>query len=104
MPDLQVNRVSNSSIELIVRLAYTGGGDIKFLDVSFREIGTNIWIVIGSHNALSMAEMTWKVLVADERFVGIGVEFQVAVRNEQGNTSPSVFVIEPLGKCRLGRW
>ena len=97
MPDLQINRLSNSSVELIVRLAYTGGGDIEFLDVSFREIGTNIWIVIGFHNAQSMAEMTWKARVADERFVGTGVEFQVAVRNEHGNTSPPVIVIEPLG-------
>ena len=104
MPDLQVKRLSNSSIELIVRLDYTGGGDIKFLDVSFREIGTKIWIVIGSHNAQSMAEMTWKALVADERFVGIGVEFQVAVRNECGNASQPVFVIEPLGMCLPGRW
>ena len=46
IPSLQVIRFSNTSIELIVNLAYTGGGDITVLDVSFREIGTEEWIVI----------------------------------------------------------
>ena len=95
---LQVTRPSNTSIELIFNLAYTGGGDITVLDVSFSEIGTKEWITIGSHDALSMSEMTWKALISDERFVGIGVEFQVAVRNTHGHLSQTVELIEPLGK------
>ena len=37
-----------------------------------------------------MSEMTWKVLISDERFIGIGVEFQVAVRNTHGHLSQTV--------------
>ena len=97
IPSLQIIRFSNTSIELIVNLAYTGGGDITVLDVSFQEIGTEEWIMIGSHDALSMSEMTWKALISDERFIGIGVEFQVTVRNTHGHLSQTVELIEPLG-------
>ena len=86
------------SIELTVNVAYTGGGDITVLDVSFREIGTKEWVVIGLRDARSMSEMTWKVRMIDERFVGIGVEFQVAVTNIHGHKSEPVVLLEPLGK------
>ena len=97
IPLLQVRRLSNSSIELIVSLSYTGGGNITFLDVSFREIGTKEWILIGTHNTESMSQMTWKALVIDERFIGIGVEFEVAVKNIHGHRSQPVTLFEPLG-------
>ena len=51
--------------------------------------------MIGSHDVLSMSEMTWN---SDERFVGIGVEFQVAVGNTHRHLSQTVELIEPLGK------
>ena len=54
--------------------------------------------MIGSHDALSMSEMTWKAQISDERFIGIGVEFQVAVINTHGHSSQTVELIEPLGK------
>ena len=46
-----------------------------------------------------MSELTWlrKVLISDERFIGIGVEFQVAVRNTHGHLSQTVELIELLG-------
>ena len=37
-----------------------------------------------------MSEMTWKALISVERFIGIGVEFQVAVRNTHGHLSQTV--------------
>ena len=98
-----VNRLSNFSIELIVNLAYTGGGDISILKVSFRKIGTVEWIIIGEQEALSMSDMTWKALVRDERFVGINVEFQVAVKNARGLMSGPVVLFEPLGKAIAGK-
>ena len=93
-----MNRLSNSSVEIIVNLAYTGGGNITDVHVSFREIGTSEWIVIGFQNAHSMSEMTWMACVSDDRFIGIGVEFQVAVRNTHGHSSQPVELFEPLGK------
>ena len=103
IPSLVVNRLSNFSIELIVNLAYTGGGDISILKVSFRKIGTVEWIIIGEQEALSMSDMTWKALVRDERFVGINVEFQVAVKNARGLMSGPVVLFEPLGKAIAGK-
>ena len=96
-----MNRLSNSSVEIIVNLAYTGGGDITKVDVSFREIGTSEWIVIGLHDARSMSDMTWKALVVDERFIGIGVQFRVAVNNANGHSSEAVILFEPLGKATM---
>ena len=93
-----MNRVSNSSIEIIVNLAYTGGGDITYIHVSFREIGTSEWIRIEDRHANSMSEMTWKAFVEDDRFVGIGIEFLVAVKNGNGHSSEPITLKEPLGK------
>ena len=92
--------MSNFSIELTVSLAYTGGGDITNLDVSFRKIGTKEWILIGAHDAQTMpdSEMTWKALVRDQRFAGIGVEFQVVVINTHQHRSEPVILLEPLGE------
>ena len=42
--------------------------------------------------------ITWKACISDERFIGIGVEFQVAVRNTHGHLSQTVEPIEPPGK------
>ena len=94
---MQVNRVSNSSVEIIVNLAYTGGGDITHIHVSFREIGTREWVTIEDHNASSMSEMTWKAFIEDDRFIGIGVQFRVAVKNGNGHSSKAITLIEPLG-------
>jgi hypothetical protein len=93
--------VSNSSVEIIVNLAYTGGGDITHVNVSFREIGTIEWIMKGDQHANSMSEMTWKALVEDDRFIGIAVEFQVAVKNDNGHYSVAVTRNEPLGKMLM---
>ena len=95
---MQVNRVSNSSVEIIVNLAYTGGGDITHIHVSFREIGTSEWIRIEDRHANSMSEMTWKAFVEDDRFIGIGIEFLVAVKNGNGHSSEPITLKEPLGK------
>ena len=54
--------------------------------------------MISSHDALSMSGMTWKARISDERFIGIGMEFQMAVRNTHGHLSQTVELIEPLGK------
>ena len=48
-------------------------------------------------NAHSMSDMTWKAVVIDDRFVGMGIQFRVAVNNADGHSSEPVILIEPLG-------
>ena len=42
---------------------------------------------------ISMSEMIWKARISDERFIGTGMEFQVAVRNTHGHLSQTVELI-----------
>lgn len=101
-PSLIVTRVSNTTFNLSVSLAYTGGGDITHLIVYFSN-GT-AWTSLGQIPASPSPEssLVWSVVVSKDEFAGMTVQFEVHAVNQMSFQSPAVVVQEPV--CKQLQW
>jgi len=95
-PSLIVTRVRNTTFNLSVSLAYTGGGDITHLIVYFSN-GT-AWTSLGQIPASPSPEssLVWSAVVSRDEFAGMTVQFEVHAVNRMLFQSPAVVVQEPV--------
>ena len=99
-PLLEVTRLGNTTFNLSIHLDYTGGGAITHLLVSFWDNRTSAWISVGRipANPSPESSLVWSGVVSRDEFVGMTVQFKVAVVNSRLYQSTAAVVQEPLGE------